>query len=280
MMEEAACAAGARAVARNTLLPCLLATLAIMAEIMQLLKSRLSLVKKIVSRGLLSRLAALATAPVFWGVLAGACLASPGSTHHGEVGSWNGVVAPTEGPKAAGRVCRDVTGTACDHFTVRQQQQHPQRPPLRVLRRLPQRQRPATPTAGGTAATKAHAASGSADEAPIEPEHQSATAAPNTAQRIGPCSTTEQADRKLRPQTSSQGTAWRVATATTRPTSSRSPGFKSQNQQKLTRTWAPSTPTASSASGALFEATPVTRGVHSRSGGLCLCKLQVDYFEY
>jgi hypothetical protein len=29
-----------------------------------------------------------------------------------------------------------------------------------------------TPTAGGTAATKPHAASGSADEAPIEPEHQ------------------------------------------------------------------------------------------------------------
>jgi hypothetical protein len=49
----------------------------------------------------------------------------------------------------------------------------------------------ATPTAGGTAATKAHAASGSsADEAPIEPEHQRAAAAPNTAQRIGPCSAT------------------------------------------------------------------------------------------
>jgi hypothetical protein len=29
----------------------------------------------------------------------------------------------------------------------------------------------ATPTAGGTAATNAHAASGSADEAPIEPEY-------------------------------------------------------------------------------------------------------------
>jgi hypothetical protein len=38
----------------------------------------------------------------------------------------------------------------------------------------------ATPTAGGTAATKAHAASGSADGAPVEPEHQRATAAPNT----------------------------------------------------------------------------------------------------
>ena len=34
-----------------------------------------------------------------------------------------------------------------------------------------------TPTAGGrTAATKAHAASGSADGAPVEPEHQRATA--------------------------------------------------------------------------------------------------------
>jgi hypothetical protein len=55
----------------------------------------------------------------------------------------------------------------------------------------------ATPTAGGTAATKAHAASGSADEAPIEPEHQRATAAPNTAQRIGPCSATPQTSRGL-----------------------------------------------------------------------------------
>jgi hypothetical protein len=31
---------------------------------------------------------------------------------------------------------------------------------------------------------------------PIEPEHQRAAAAPNTAQRIGPCSATEQANRK------------------------------------------------------------------------------------
>jgi hypothetical protein len=48
----------------------------------------------------------------------------------------------------------------------------------------------ATPTAGGTATAKAHAANGSADEAPIEPEHQRTTAAPNTVQRIGPCSAT------------------------------------------------------------------------------------------
>jgi hypothetical protein len=31
----------------------------------------------------------------------------------------------------------------------------------------------------------------------IEPEHQRAATAPNTAQRIGPCFTIEQADRKL-----------------------------------------------------------------------------------
>ena len=60
------------------------------------------------------------------------------------VGSWNGVWLP---PKAAGCVCRDVPGTACDHCTVWQQQQHPQRPPLRVLRRLPQRQRRPLPVA-------------------------------------------------------------------------------------------------------------------------------------
>jgi hypothetical protein len=40
-----------------------------------------------------------------------------------------------------------VPGTACDHCTVWQQQQHPQRPPLRVLRRLPQRQRRPLPVA-------------------------------------------------------------------------------------------------------------------------------------
>jgi hypothetical protein len=56
----------------------------------------------------------------------------------------NGVWLP---PKAAGCVCRDVPGTACDHCTVWQQQQHPQRPPLRVLRRLPQRQRRPLPVA-------------------------------------------------------------------------------------------------------------------------------------
>jgi hypothetical protein len=55
----------------------------------------------------------------------------------------------------------------------------------------------ATPTAGGTAATKAHAASGSAGEAPIEPEYQRGAAAPNTAQRIGPCSATPQTGRGL-----------------------------------------------------------------------------------
>ena len=55
----------------------------------------------------------------------------------------------------------------------------------------------ATPTAGGTAATKAHAASGSADGAPVEPEHQRAAAAPNTVQRIGPCSATPQTGRGL-----------------------------------------------------------------------------------
>jgi hypothetical protein len=37
--------------------------------------------------------------------------------------------------------------------------------------------------ARGTAATKAHAASGSADETPIEPEHQKAMAAPTTQHR-------------------------------------------------------------------------------------------------
>jgi hypothetical protein len=54
----------------------------------------------------------------------------------GRLEVWNGVWLP---PKAAGCVCRDVPGTARDHCTVWQQQQHPQRPPLRVLRRLPQR---------------------------------------------------------------------------------------------------------------------------------------------
>jgi hypothetical protein len=56
----------------------------------------------------------------------------------------------------------------------------------------------AAPTAGGTATTKAHAASGSTDEAPIEPEHQKATAAPNnTVQGIGPCSAAPQTSRGL-----------------------------------------------------------------------------------
>jgi hypothetical protein len=62
-----------------------------------------------------------------------------GWTYHGKVGSWNGVWLS---PKAAGCVCRDVPGTACDHCTVWQQQH-----PLRVLRRLPQRQRRPLPVA-------------------------------------------------------------------------------------------------------------------------------------
>jgi hypothetical protein len=67
---------------------------------------------------------------------------------------------------------------------------------------IPGTSRHTHPTAGGTATTKAHTASGSgsadnADKAPIEPEHQRATAAPNTVQRIGPCSAIPQTGRGL-----------------------------------------------------------------------------------
>ena len=72
-------------------------------------------------------------------------------------------------PKAAGCVCRDVPGTACDHCTVWQQQQHPQRPPLRVLRRLPQRQRRPLPVAPPPPKPTPPVAV--QNSAPIEPEY-------------------------------------------------------------------------------------------------------------
>jgi hypothetical protein len=77
--------------------------------------------------------------------------------------------------------------------------QHP--PGSMETKRAGQLARPSRnpPPSGGfqDAATKAHAASGSADGAPVEPEHQRATAAPNTVQRIGPCSATPQTGRGL-----------------------------------------------------------------------------------